>query len=67
MPAAGPHPRVSLTLARMLRSHRVLLAITGADKRAVLEDAQRAPQPLKYPVAALLHAPGAAVEIHWSP
>lgn len=67
MPAAGPHPRVSLTLARMLRSHRVLLAISGADKRAVLEDAQRAPRPLGYPVAALLHAPGAQVEIHWSP
>jgi 6-phosphogluconolactonase len=67
MPAAGPHPRVSLTLARMLRARRVLLAITGADKRAVLERAQQAPQPLQYPVAALLHAAGAHIEIHWSP
>jgi 6-phosphogluconolactonase len=67
MPAAGPHPRVSLTLARMLHSRRVLLAITGHDKRAVLERAQRAPDPLRLPVGALLHAPGALVEIHWSP
>lgn len=67
MPAAGPHPRVSLTLARMLHSRRVLLAITGHDKRAVLEGAQRAPDPLRLPVGALLHAPGAMVEIHWSP
>jgi 6-phosphogluconolactonase len=67
MPAAGPHPRISLTLARMLRSRRVLLAITGADKRAVLERAQRTPEPLHLPVGALLHAPGARIEIHWSP
>jgi 6-phosphogluconolactonase len=67
MPAAGPHPRISLTLARMLHSRRVLLAITGHDKRAVLERAQRAPDPLHLPVGALLHAPGALVEIHWSP
>ena len=67
MPAAGPHPRVTLTLARMLHSRRVLLAITGHDKRAVLEHAQRAPDPLRLPVGALLHAPGAVVEIHWSP
>ncbi|MCE3004056.1 MAG: 6-phosphogluconolactonase [Xanthomonadaceae bacterium] len=67
MPAAGPHPRVSLTLSRMLRSRRVLLAITGHDKSAVLEQAQRAPDPLRLPVGALLHAPGATIEIHWSP
>ncbi len=67
MPAAGPHPRISLTLARMLHSRRVLLAITGHDKRAVLERAQRAPDPQHLPVGALLHAPGALVEIHWSP
>jgi 6-phosphogluconolactonase len=67
VPAAGPHPRVSLTLARMLHSRRVLLAITGRDKRAVVERAQRAPDPLHRPVGALLHAPGARVEIHWSP
>lgn len=67
MPTAGPHPRVSLTLSRMLRSRRVLLAITGHDKRAVLEQAQRAPDPLRLPVGALLHAPGAMIEIHWSP
>lgn len=67
MPAAGPHPRVSLTLARMLRSRRVLLAITGADKRAVLERAQSAPDPQRWPIGALLHAPGARIDIHWSP
>jgi 6-phosphogluconolactonase len=67
MPVAGPHPRVSLTLARMLRSRAVLLAITGADKRAVLERAVLENDPRHLPVAALLHAPGAAIAVHWSP
>ena len=66
MPAAGPHPRVSLTLARLLRSRRVLLAVTGADKRAVLQRAQRDGAASALPVAALLHSP-ATIAIHWSP
>lgn len=67
MPNAGPHPRISLTLARLLRSRRVMLAITGTDKRGALERAMRENDPTRLPVAALLHAPGVTVEIHWSP
>lgn len=67
MPEAGPHPRISLTLARLLHSRRVMLAITGVDKRGVLEQAMRESDPTRLPVAALLHAPGTTVEIHWSP
>jgi 6-phosphogluconolactonase len=67
MPSAGPHPRVSLTLARLLDSRRVLLALVGEEKRAVLRQAQRDPDPARLPVSALLHAPGAKIEIHWSP
>jgi len=67
MPSAGPHPRISLTLARMLRSRLVLLAITGQEKREVLARAQREGSASALPVSALVHAPGAMVEIHWSP
>jgi len=67
MPSAGPHPRVSLTLARLLNSRRVLLALTGEEKRDTLRRAQRDADPLKLSVAALLHAPDAKIEIHWSP
>lgn len=67
MPSAGPFPRISLTLSRMLRSRLVLLAITGLDKRAVLGRAQLDADATRLPVAALLHAPGAMVEVHWSP
>jgi 6-phosphogluconolactonase len=65
MPAAGPHPRISLTLARLLRSRHVLLAITGADKRAVLARAVAGDATL--PVAALLAAARPEIEVHWSP
>lgn len=81
MPAAGPHARVSLTLARILNSRRLLLVISGHDKRAVLERAIASvrPEPVEgrgedagangaaLPVAALLAAAHPAAEIHWSP
>ena len=67
LPSAGPHPRVSLTLPRLLNSRRVLLALTGEEKRETLRRAQRDADPMQLPVAALLHAPDAKIEIHWSP
>jgi len=69
MPSAGPHPRVSLTLARLLNSRKVLLALTGEEKRETLRRAQRETDSSsrQLPIAALLHAPGAKIEIHWSP
>ena len=65
MPSAGPYARVSLTLARLLKSRRLLLVITGADKRAVIERVRAGDTSL--PVAALLAAAHPAAEIHWSP
>ena len=67
MPAAGPHPRISLTLARLLHSRTLLLVITGDDKRAVLERAQAEGASSALPVAALLRAEHPRAEVHWSP
>lgn len=67
LPVAGPHARISLSLARLLRSRHAILAITGADKRAVLERAIAGNDAARLPVAALLHAPDTIIEIHWSP
>ena len=67
LPADAPHPRISLTLSRLLRSHRRLLLVTGARKRELIERIQRQPDPRRWPVSALLHADGPPVEIHWSP
>ncbi|MBW8366414.1 MAG: 6-phosphogluconolactonase [Arenimonas sp.] len=66
-PADAPHPRISLTLTRLLRSRRRLLLVSGENKRALLEQVQRTPDAARWPVSALLHAPGPPVEIHWSP
>lgn len=66
LPAAGPHPRISLTLARLLDSRRLMLVASGAEKLAVLRRAQRRGG-RDLPVAALLNATHPAAAIHWSP
>lgn len=65
MPATGPWPRLSLTLARLLRSRLLLLALTGHDKRLVLEQALAGDTSL--PVQALLRQSPSPVMVHWSP
>lgn len=67
LPVEAPYTRVSLTLARLLHTHHLLLAATGPAKRGVLDRAQARPDPASLPVSALLHQPTVPVEIHWSP
>jgi 6-phosphogluconolactonase len=67
LPPEAPYARISLSAARLLRTRRLLLATTGAAKRAVLDRAQAQPDPLNLPISALLHDTAAQVEIHWSP
>ncbi|MFY2762748.1 6-phosphogluconolactonase [Arenimonas sp. MALMAid1274] len=67
LPPEAPHARITQTLPRLLRSHRRLLLVTGGKKRDLLGQAQQRPDPQRWPVSALLHAPGPPVEIHWSP
>ncbi len=67
LPPEAPYARVSLSAARLLRAHRLLLTTTGAAKRAVLDRAQARPDSFTLPISALLHDTAAQVEIHWSP
>jgi 6-phosphogluconolactonase len=67
LPTEAPFARISLTAARLLRAHALHLAITGNDKRAVLARARADRDAMSRPIAALLHAPSAAMHIHWSP
>jgi 6-phosphogluconolactonase len=67
LPPEAPFTRVSLTAARLLRSRAVHLALTGDAKRAVLERADAESDASLRPIAALLHAPGAVLHVHWSP
>lgn len=67
LPPEAPYPRISLTVRRLLRTRALHLVVTGAGKRAVLEAAFDDPDPLRRPVAAILHAPGMQVQVHWCP
>lgn len=67
LPAEAPFPRISLTAARLLRTRTLHLALTGEAKRVVLAEAQADADAMARPIAAVLHAPGATVHIHWSP
>jgi 6-phosphogluconolactonase len=66
LPPEAPFARISLTLPRLLHAREIHLVVTGADKRVVLRHAQ-ADRDCAFPVAALLHAPGHHIHIHWSP
>ena len=72
LPPEAPFARISLTLPRLLHACEVHLVVTGDDKRRVLRQAQRdnagsAIMGSHFPVAALLHATGHHIHIHWSP
>lgn len=67
---AGVQPaieRLTLTWSYIRRSGRIVLAITGARKRAVLLQAMQAEDPAQLPVATLFKPGMPAVEIYWSP
>lgn len=66
LPPEAPFPRITLTVPRLLRARNLHLALTGELKHTVLRQAQASQDLLRYPVAAILHAPDAAVHIHWS-
>lgn len=62
---ASPHPRISLTLASLVRTHELILLAFGEAKRSVLEDAARGRG--DYPVQALLAQDRTPVRIAWAP
>ena len=65
LPPEAPFARVSLGLPRLLRSAQVHLAISGAKKRGVLEQAVSHYDPARWPVSALLRA-APQLDVHWS-
>lgn len=66
LPPEAPFDRITLTLPRLLRSRRLLLAVSGEDKRALL-NAVQAGEHAQLPIAHLLQHPQARVQIHFSP
>jgi len=63
--ANSPHRRISMTLSALLRADEILLLISGAKKRAVLERAAEPGSDL--PIAHLLRQRRAPVDVFWAP
>lgn len=62
---ASPHPRLTLTLAALSRSDRVVLLFFGDAKREVYEKAKERSN--GYPVSSLLLQKRAPVRVFWAP
>jgi 6-phosphogluconolactonase len=67
LPAEAPVARVTLTRASVLSARTVLITITGAEKRAVLEQAIADGQSSEAPIGRVLAEIEQPIDIHWCP
>ena len=65
MPADALVPRVTLTRAAILSARTILITITGADKRELLEGAIADGQSSKLPIGRVLAEAEQPIDIHW--
>lgn len=66
-PARAPHARMSLTLAALLRSRRLIVHITGENKRAVYRQALEAGSSDEFPIRAVLGSNHPGLQLYWAP
>ena len=67
MPDDAPVPRVTLTRAAILSARTVLITVTGAEKRELLEQAIADGQSSKLPIGRVLAELDQPIDIHWCP
>jgi 6-phosphogluconolactonase len=67
LPAEAPMPRVTLTRAAILSARTILITITGAKKRELLEGAIADGQSSKLPIGRVLAEVEQPIDIHWCP
>ena len=65
-PPSQPLPRLSLTPKAFERTQRLILHITGEDKREVYDRARKPGPVEELPIRAFLHGP-TDVDVYWSP
>ncbi|KMJ54350.1 6-phosphogluconolactonase [Vogesella sp. EB] len=65
VPPVAPHTRISMTLAEILRSGKLYLAIAGDNKRRVLEQASRTLSAAQ-PVSHLLQQTENPLHVYWA-
>lgn len=66
LPQDAPVPRVTLTLPAIASARALMIAITGDDKKAVLEQAIQQGAESAYPIGRVLDAVELPVDIHWA-
>ncbi len=66
LPHDAPFPRMTLTLARLLKSRHHMLLISGTEKHRVFEDAILHDDPARLPIAAFLHNTALTFQTYWT-
>lgn len=66
MPKDAPVPRVTLSLAAIAASRALMIAVSGDDKKAVIEAAIKQGSSSKYPIGRVLAGTELPVDIHWA-
>jgi 6-phosphogluconolactonase len=67
LPSEAPVPRVTLTRAAILSARTLLITVTGAEKRELLEQAIADGQSSKLPIGRVLAEVEQPIDIHWAP
>jgi 6-phosphogluconolactonase len=67
LPSDAPVPRVTLTRAAILSARTILITVTGAKKREVLEQAIAEGQMSRLPIGRVLAEAEQPIDIHWAP
>ena len=66
LPEEAPVPRVTLSRAGIISAKALMIAVTGAKKRKVLEDAIAQGVGSAYPIGRVLADAELPVDIHWA-
>ena len=67
MPLDAPVPRVTLSLAAITSAKSLLVAVTGKEKRKVIEAAIKQGSSSQFPIGRALAGTELPVDIHWAP
>ena len=65
-PLTAHYQRLTMTLPRLLNSKEIIIHITGAEKRSVLQSAQNTKNQLELPISAVLQQSSTAVTVFWA-
>jgi 6-phosphogluconolactonase len=66
-PLTAPHERMTLTAARLLDAHHLVIHITGEAKREVLERAKGLEDQAELPISLFLQQESTPTELYWAP